>query len=367
MEDFENICNALVQCARFVATGNLEDARIYLTRTARSNLKKTDSSIWMLIRDSLNELPHEIQPSRNMRGITGTPIRTVGSPLVQYEEFPAWIPISPIWPQNLQETFNQIILEWDKKDELKKAGLTATRSILFAGPPGVGKTLAAKWLANELKLPVLTLNLASVMSSLLGKTGNNIQSVFTQAKEQSCVLLLDEFDSIAKKRDDLTEVGELKRLVTVLLQEIDHWGENSLLIAATNHQSLLDPAVWRRFDIILNFEKPNAETIEKVIRLYLGSDLGESEKLIPVLKIFFQNYSYSDIQKSLQQIRKASLLHKRKITNEIMKYVADNIKNCDKSDNIQLAIQLVNGGISQRQASEITGVSRDTIRKKVSM
>ena len=84
----------------------------------------------------------------------------------------------------------------------------------------MGKTLAAKWMANELKIPLYTLNLAAVMSSYLGKTGNNIRRVFEFASKSPCILLLDEFDAIAKKRDDDSDVGELKRLVTVLLQEI---------------------------------------------------------------------------------------------------------------------------------------------------
>src|SRR3546814_12962186 len=99
--------------------------------------------------------------------------------------------------------------------------------LLFCGQPGVGKTLAAHWMAQELKLPLLTLNLATVMSSFLGKTGNNVRAVFDHAISRPCVLLLDEFDAIATRRHDDTAVGELKRLVTVLLTRTEERREGN--------------------------------------------------------------------------------------------------------------------------------------------
>src|SRR5690606_32775240 len=105
--------------------------------------------------------------------------------------------------------------------------------------------------------PLLILDLASVMSSYLGRTGTNLRHVLDYAKSLDCVLLLDELDAIAKRRDDRGEIGELKRLVTVLLQQIDDWPPKSLLIAATNHADLLDPALWRRFDVTLEFPIPD--------------------------------------------------------------------------------------------------------------
>src|ERR1700733_11402427 len=145
------------------------------------------------------------------------------------------------------------------------ADLHPTKSALFVGPPGVGKTLAARWIAKKLNRPLIVLDLSAVMSSFLGRTGNNVRNVLDYAKGVECIFLLDEFDAIAKRRDDAVEVGELKRLVTVLLQEIDEWPSSGILIAATNHPELLDPAVWRRFDLIVKFPMPAEDQLTEAV------------------------------------------------------------------------------------------------------
>nr|WP_260117349.1 AAA family ATPase [Pseudoduganella rivuli] len=177
--------------------------------------------------------------------------------------------------------------------------------LLFCGQPGVGKTLAAHWMAHELRLPLLTLNLATVMSSYLGKTGNNVRAVFDHAISRPCVLLLDEFDAIAKRRDDDSDVGELKRLVNVLLQALDDWPANSMLIAATNHGELLDPAVWRRFDHVLHFELPSKDLIAR----YLDY-LPVADQVRTTLAALLHGESFSTIDQLIRTARKAALIEK---------------------------------------------------------
>jgi len=179
-------------------------------------------------------------------------------PLVRVEH-PMHDRPAPLLSPTLRAAVDRIVHERRSAERLAAAGLIPVRSVLMNGPPGVGKTMTAAWLAQQLDLPLYTLDLASVMSSFLGKTGANVRAVLNHAQERPCVLLLDEFDSIAKRRDDDTDVGELKRLVTVILQTIDDWTPTSLLVAATNHGELLDPAVWRRFDANLQFELPMRE------------------------------------------------------------------------------------------------------------
>ena len=145
------------------------------------------------------------------------------------------------------------------------------------GPPGVGKTLTARWLAAQLKVPLYVLDLTAVMSSLLGKSGN-LRAAIDFAKREPCVLLLDEIDAIAKRRSDDSDVGELKRLVTVILQEVDEWPASSVLLAATNHPELIDPALWRRFDLVVQFKTPDEQAVKEAIKRFLGPDYA----LLPV-------------------------------------------------------------------------------------
>jgi len=141
------------------------------------------------------------------------------------------------------------------------------------------------------------------MSSYLGKTGNNVRAVFDHAISRPCVLLLDEFDAIAKRRDDDSDVGELKRLVNVLLQALDDWPANSLLIAATNHGELLDPAVWRRFDHVVQFEPPSVE----LIVTYLN-DLPMEDNIRKNLAALLHGESFSSIGHLIHAARKSALL-----------------------------------------------------------
>src|SRR3546814_5936003 len=146
------------------------------------------------------------------------------------------------------------------------------------------------------------------MSSFLGKTGNNVRAVFDHAISRPCVLLLDEFDAIAKRRDDDTDVGELKRLVNVLLQALDDWPANSMLIAATNHGDLLDPAVWRRFDHVLQFKAPDHALIEHYLAEFV-----ESEPVRANLAALLVGASFSAIGQLLMSSRKSALLEQREL------------------------------------------------------
>jgi SpoVK/Ycf46/Vps4 family AAA+-type ATPase len=155
------------------------------------------------------------------------------------------------------ETFVQQRLSMD---ELMLAGLNPPRSLLLLGPPGVGKTLTARHIARRLGLPLIDVELTAVVSSFLGKTGQNLRQLLDYARAEPSVLLLDEFDALAKRRDDQSDVGELKRLVNVLLLELERWPVESVLVAATNHPQLLDPAAARRFDFLVSVELPTFET-----------------------------------------------------------------------------------------------------------
>ncbi|MEL4388282.1 AAA family ATPase [Shewanella xiamenensis] len=161
-------------------------------------------------------------------------------------------------PKHEQEVINSFVTYIDKKEQLKAMGIPINSSLLLHGIPGTGKSKLAANLAARLGLPLITARADALISSYLGSTSKNIRSLLEYASSEPCVLFLDEFDAIAKARDDKNEVGELKRVVVSLLQGIDNLGE-TILIAATNHVHLLDPAIGRRFHYKMELKAPVSE------------------------------------------------------------------------------------------------------------
>lgn len=172
-----------------------------------------------------------------------------------------------------------LLSEWNMSEELLKFGVEPAKSCLIYGVPGTGKTSLAIWLAKQLNLPVVIARLDGLISSFLGTTARNVGALFSFANRYKCVLILDEFDAVAKVRDDPNEVGEIKRVVNALLQNIDSRRLAGITIAITNHEQLLDPAIWRRFELQLRIPKPNFEGRTKIAEKYLHPlDLDERAK-----------------------------------------------------------------------------------------
>ena len=223
--------------------------------------------------------------------------------------------------------------------------------------------MAARWIAALLGLPLLVLDLSAVMSSLLGRTGVNLRHVLDYAKSQDCVLLIDELDSIGKRRDDDADVGELKRLVNVLLQQLDDWPMLAgLLLGATNHPNLLDPAIWRRFETTVEFPLPDrAARIKAVNRYAFGSLAPETEV---VLARAFDGLSFSEIESVLRRAQRASALGYASLEECAAEACAEYVHRLQPSERRGLAVSFVDDlGLSQRLVHRLTGVSRDTIRR----
>ncbi len=156
-----------------------------------------------------------------------------------------------------RQRIERVIDERRNAKKLARFGYSPKSKLLFWGPPGCGKTLTAHHLANQFNLKVGVVRLSALISSYLGDTASHLQRLFDVAQETPMVILFDEIDSIAKNRDDSNDVGELKRVVNSLLQAMDSFvARESILIGASNHQYLLDPAIWRRFDDVVVFPKP---------------------------------------------------------------------------------------------------------------
>lgn len=271
---------------------------------------------------------------------------------------------APLLSSDVEDVLGQLIAERRQSERLRAMGLTPTRSAIFVGPPGVGKTLTARWLAGQLKVPLYVLDLTAVMSSLLGKSGANLRAAIDFAKRDPCVLLLDEIDAIAKRRSDDSDVGELKRLVTVILQEVDEWPASSVLLAATNHPELIDPALWRRFDLVVQFKTPDGQAVKEAIKRFLGPDYALFARWIDILVFAFAGHSFSDIERDVQRFRRAVALGTTTDADLVEDFMKARALALDRQGRIDLAVMLAKQTrLSQHAVSDITGVSRDTIRK----
>jgi len=171
--------------------------------------------------------------------------------------------------EETKAALQSVMEEYRKSEILRTHGLRCKNKLLFCGPPGCGKTLCAEVLSHELGLPLLYTRFDAIVSSYLGETAANLRKVFDYAATGRWVVLFDEFDAIGKARDDASEHGEIKRVINSFLQLLDGFMPTSLLIAATNHEHLLDRAIWRRFDEILFFRRPSVHEIRKLIRMKL--------------------------------------------------------------------------------------------------
>jgi SpoVK/Ycf46/Vps4 family AAA+-type ATPase len=163
----------------------------------------------------------------------------------------------------------EVALEHHRRELLAAAGLKPKERILFYGPPGCGKNVAAQVLSSVLSYPLITVRFDAVISSFLGETAANLRRVFDFIQRGRWVVLFDEFDAIGKDRDNIFEHGELKRVVNSLLQMMDAFHGESLLIAATNHEGLLDSAIWRRFEAVVHFTPPSRQDRVLLFRLFL--------------------------------------------------------------------------------------------------
>jgi SpoVK/Ycf46/Vps4 family AAA+-type ATPase len=186
-------------------------------------------------------------------------------------------------------------------------GLTTSLSLLMYGPPGTGKSRLARHIAQELGLDLYVARLDGLISSFLGSTAKNIRALFDFAAKTPCVLFLDEFDAIAKLRSDNQELGELKRVVNSFIQNLDTLGSQSIVVAATNHQELLDSAIWRRFSYRLALDFPIAELRRTMWTAFIG-DLQFTEREIEILVDLSEGFSGSDIHEVCTRLRRRRLI-----------------------------------------------------------
>jgi len=349
----------ILNLARIALSGRTQDVLQMVHRMAKAHRDNAPELATGLV-ELMREAPTRASPLRRQtEAVLPTDADTRFS-LLRIEETPA-LDHEPVFSRELGKSLERIVDERTHLEALLKVGLEPTRSAIFTGPPGVGKTMAARWIARSLNRPLLILDLAAVMSSYLGRTGTNLRHVLDYAKSMRCVLLLDELDAIAKRRDDRGEIGELKRLVTVLIQEIDDWPATGLLLAATNHSELLDPAIWRRFDHAIEFPMPDPKAIATFVRASLASHTEKADEWAGVLAGTMRGKSFSDIDRDIKSARRLTAIHGGDLTTHLKDLIR--LDQMPKPERIALARTLAGEKLmSQRAAHEFTGVARETIR-----
>lgn len=212
-------------------------------------------------------------------------------------------------PENVRLLLG-VAQEFRLADDIKRYGLPIRSKLLFCGPPGCGKTLCAEVFSAELGLPLFVVKLDRLISSYLGETATNVRKIFELARNQPCVMFFDEFDALARAREDSGEHNELRRVVNSLLVFIDRMEPKGFLIAATNLDQALDPAIWRRFDEVLWFDRPDRTRIERFLRLKFKNVTMEFDPAAHAGAL--EGYSYAEIGRVCLQAIKAMIIARKK-------------------------------------------------------
>ncbi|HAT50418.1 MAG TPA: AAA family ATPase [Alphaproteobacteria bacterium] len=307
--------NLLRQLIKTGAEGNLEAFKkasedvIQEEREKHHHLLASDLEKILYGRSSVTSQPFisliKQVPSDKERGL---PLLHIKEPLRRLEDV--------ILSDDNRSLIDEVLQEHHRQEVLKSHGLAPADRLLFCGPPGCGKTLTAEVLASELGLPLATVRIDSVVSSYLGETASNLRQVLDFVASVPMVVLFDEFDALAKERADAADHGELKRVVNAFLQLLDAYNGRSLLIAATNHEGILDAAVWRRFDEVLVFEPPNLEQLRKLLACKLRGLRRNFEVDSNEITNLFKGMSQADVERVVRRAAKEMVLAGKEFLDE---------------------------------------------------
>ena len=353
-----------------------------LIRAALNNDRKSVESISIMlgrkIRKEYPEIASEIMQIAANSNVGADTLRTLDlspapvdkesrSQLVKVEE-----PINieePILSQEVWQQLDDFLHERSLLEKFLEEDILPPNSVLLSGNPGVGKTYIARWLSNKMNLPLVTVDLATSISSYLGRSGQNIKSIFDYAKSQKVILFLDELDAVAKSRDDAGDLGELKRLVNVLLKELEECPVTCIIIGATNHPEILDKAIWRRFDRNINVLMPGKNEREKLIKRGMGNKF---DKLKKETKKFIvdktDNISASEICKLCEHIKRQMIMNEKEQSDMLaLRECCRIIDFNERDEKIQLCkyIKEQFPALSLRDISSITMISATSVGRYI--
>lgn len=272
-----------------------------------------------------------------------------------------------ILPPKQKELIIQILEERKDHAKLAEHNLPAANRLLLCGPPGCGKTMTAHAIAHELKLPMAYVRLDGLVSSYLGQTSVNLRKVFSSVGNAPIVLFLDEFDAIAKKRDDENELGELKRVVTALLQNFDNMPDNVFLIAATNHEQLLDRAIWRRFNYVITLGYPDEEQRTQLIQQWLDEYSFPNKLNVKKMSTLTSDRSTAQIKELVIATAKRSVTSGNPVTmDDFVELLIQQLTNNSNGKGIVEAASILNSkGASIRSLAKAIGVPHNTLSYQI--
>lgn len=281
----------------------------------------------------------------------------------------------PHFPAGIQENIDALLQEWTHADEIRAAGMAPSLTLLVYGAPGTGKTTLALWLARELGRPVVLARLDGLISSYLGTTARNLGSLFAFANRYDCVLVLDEFDAIAKMRDDPNEVGEIKRVVNALLQNMDARDGLGVTIGLTNHEGLLDAAIWRRFEVQLAVPLPAFDQRVAIAERSLDNAGETSRAEARLLSWVADGLSGAELQTLATKYRKRRLFHSEagqppvrtvaQVAVSTSTHIGASVLDVLHLDEASQVRQLAGASFSHGELAHLFGVSTKTIQRRV--
>jgi SpoVK/Ycf46/Vps4 family AAA+-type ATPase len=312
------------------------------------------------------------EPSRSgpERGLRATPTRRAAPSNVPADvaldveavtEAPA-----PVLDHDDQQALEDVVREYRERERLSASGLHPTRTVLLSGAPGTGKTMTIAYLAAQIGRPLMRIEPADVIGSFLGESARALSSTFERARDHGAALALDELDALAKRRDDVYDVGEFKRFVTTLLVELDRWPGHAPLIAATNHLELLDPALERRFELHVRLQPPGPEGRRAILEqafddIGVTTDAGTLDVLVAVM----EGATGADLAGVVQRAARRAVLDGEPLDRALLTAaLRGSAKALDRDTRARFAAAARDrAGLSTRQIGELMGCSHTAARR----
>lgn len=255
---------------------------------------------------------HPAAKHSNERSFTSLPSnKRDSSPLVQVIEHEQ-LRHHMVLPPEIEDRFATIEKEYAARGRLATYGLKAKQRVLFYGPPGCGKSLGAERLAWATGLPLFKVRFDTLISSYFGETATNLGKVFESVSQKPCALFLDECDTIARSRTDRNDVGEVSRVVNMLLQLLEDYRGDGIVIAATNFYKSLDHAIFRRFDEIIEIPKPGIVEIARLLKSTLSSLNLDRNVNLDTFAGSLDGFSFSEVERIARNAAKRCVLSNRK-------------------------------------------------------